>query len=119
MLTKRLRKPSWPMAYSFPLATGGLFLLAWYGQFFFQARAYVAEQEALEQPVRFSDYLVTFLASTFENWQSEFLQLVWQVFALAVFYHWGSSQSRDGAARLEAKLDVLLRREGIDPDTLR
>ena len=118
-LSSPLRRPSWWAAYSFPLVTGGLFLLAWYGQFFFQARAYVAAREAAGEPTRFSDYLVAFFAATFENWQAELLGLLWQVTALAIFYHWGSSQSRERSERLEAKLDALLRRRGIDPDTLR
>jgi hypothetical protein len=118
-VSSALRKPPWLVAYSFPLVTGGLFLMAWYGQFVFQARAYVAAREAAGEPSRFGDYLVAFFAATFENWQAEFLALVWQVAALAVFYHWGSSQSRERSARVEAKIDVLLRRQGIDPDTLR
>jgi hypothetical protein len=114
-----LRRPSWLVAYSYPLVAGGLFLMAWYGQFFFQARAYVTARAAAGEPARFGDYLTGFWASTFANWQAEFLQMVVQAAALAVFYHWGSSQSRERNARVEAKLDVLLRRQGIDPDTLR
>jgi hypothetical protein len=34
-----------------------------------------------------------FFASTFENWQSEFLQLVWQAVGLALL--WGSRPPRD------------------------
>jgi hypothetical protein len=50
-----------------------------------------------------------------ENWQSEFLQLVWQAAGLALFYFWGSSQSRESDDRLEAKIDRLLTEQGIDP----
>ena len=57
-----------------------------------------------------------FLASVFENWQSEFLQLVWQAAGLALFFYWGSSQSREGNDRVEAKIDALLRDRGIAPD---
>jgi len=53
-----------------------------------------------------------------ENWQSEFLQLVWQAAGLALFYFWGSSQSKEGDERLEAKIDLLLRDRGIDPSKL-
>jgi hypothetical protein len=56
-----------------------------------------------------------FLASTFENWQSEFLQLVWQAAGLALFYFWGSSQSRESDERIDAKLDALLSERGMDP----
>ncbi|WP_449385060.1 DUF6766 family protein [Cellulomonas soli] len=62
-----------------------------------------------------AEFLPAFLASTFDNWQSEFLQLVWQAAGLALFCFWGSSQSREGDARLEAKVDRLLRNQGVDP----
>lgn len=52
--------------------------------------------------------------STFENWQSEFLQLIWQAAGLALFLFWGSSQSKESDERLEAKVDALLRERGID-----
>lgn len=112
-------KPAWWRAYSFPIVTGLLFLGSWYGQFIFQAREFADEAAAHGQTAHFSDYLPQFLASTFENWQSEFLQALWTVFGLAVFYHWGSAQSREQGDRLEAKVDMVLRRHGIDPDTLR
>lgn len=66
-----------------------------------------------------ADFWPTFLAATFENWESEFLQLMWQAAGLAWFYHWGSSQSRESDDRINAKVDALLRRQGVDPDTLR
>jgi hypothetical protein len=50
---------------------------------------------------------------TLENWQSEFLQLLWQVGGLALFFYAGSPQSRDGDERKEAKLDIIIR--AIDP----
>jgi hypothetical protein len=49
------------------------------------------------------------------DWQSEFLQLVWQAAGLALFYFWGSSQSKESDDRLEAKIDALLKERGIDP----
>lgn len=62
------------------------------------------------------DFLPQFFASTFENWQSEFLQLIWQAAGLALFYYWGSSQSRESDERIEAKLDALLRERNLDPE---
>ena len=67
------------------------------------------------QAFEWGQFWPQFLASTFENWQSEFLQLVWQAAGLALFYFWGSSQSREGDDRLEAKIDRLLTEQGIDP----
>ena len=35
------------------------------------------------------------MRDTFENWQSEFLQLIWQVVALTYFWYIGSPQSKE------------------------
>lgn len=109
------RKPRWPRAYSFALVTGALFLFSWLGQFLFQMM--VASNEASQhgQSFAWGEFLPQFLASTFENWQSEFLQLIWQAAGLALFYYWGSSQSRESDERIEAKLDALLRERNLDP----
>jgi hypothetical protein len=114
-----LLRPPWWTAYSFVLVTAVLFLVTWFGQFFFEAVAFVGDQDRRGQVAHFSDYLAQFAASTLANWQAEFLQLVWQAVGLGCFYHWGSSQSRERTDRLEAKVDALLRRQGVDPDTLR
>jgi hypothetical protein len=45
---------------------------------------------------------------TLENWQSEFVQLAWQVGGLAFFFFVGSPQSKEGDDRREAKLDIIL-----------
>lgn len=116
MKVNPFRRPVWWVAYSFTLVTGLFFLLSWGLQFYFQAAEYAADAEAHEQGTRWSEFLAQFFASTFENWQSEFLQLMWQAAGLALFYHWGSSQSREQSDRTEAKLDRLMRRQGLDPD---
>ena len=66
------------------------------------------------QPIETSSYTVLMLRDTLENWQSEFLQLLWQVGGLAFFLFLGSPQSREGDERKEAKLDAILRRLGPD-----
>ena len=73
------------------------------------------EAEQHGQPFTWSDFLPQFFSSTFENWQSEFLQLVWQAAGLALFYFWGSLQSKESDDRLDAKIDALLRDRNIDP----
>jgi hypothetical protein len=45
-----------------------------------------------------------------ENWQSEFLQLMWQVAGLSILWYIGSSQSKEGDDRLEEKIDLLIQR---------
>jgi hypothetical protein len=109
------QKPSFAKAYSFALVTGALFLFAWIGQAVFQWIEAGNEAAAHGETATAAQFLPRFLAATLENWQSEFLQLVWQAAGLALFYYWGSSQSRDGDERLEAKVDELLRQAGVDP----
>jgi low affinity Fe/Cu permease len=53
------------------------------------------------------------MRDTLENWQSEFLQLLWQVGGLAILLYVGSPQSKEGDDRLEAKIDEILRK--VDP----
>lgn len=108
-------RPSFARRYSFALVTGTLFLLSWAGQLVFQAAAVRGDAAEHGQAFTWGDFWPQFLASTFENWQSEFLQLVWQAAGLAAFYYWGSSQSRESDDRLEAKVDRLLQEHGLDP----
>ena len=111
----RRSRPRFFTAYSFAIVTGALFLFSWTGQFIFQLIE--SRNDASTHGVAFSmgDFLPQFFASTLENWQSEFLQLVWQAAGLALFYFWGSSQSKEGDERLEAKIDRLLVTQGVDP----
>jgi hypothetical protein len=70
------------------------------------------DQNAFWRRVEISDYTYRMLRDTLENWQSEFLQLIWQVAGLAVLLYVGSPQSREGDERKEAKLDAIL--EAVD-----
>ena len=76
----------------------GLFLLSWLGQLYFQYQHELDEARqhgsGLASVVN-ADFLNSFLASTFENWQSEFLQLLTFVVLATYFIHRGSPQSRD------------------------
>lgn len=71
--------------------------------------AYVGEQVQHGAPIEVSDCLVEMLRDTIGNWQSEFLQLLWQVAGLAFFLFAGSPQSKEEDDRLEEKLDLILR----------
>jgi hypothetical protein len=99
--------------YSYAWVTLGFFLITLVGHWLFGWFAYLNEQAAHNQPVQVSDYTVEMLRDTLENWQSEFLQLLWQVGGLAFLLYVGSPQSKEGDDRMEAKIDELLRR--IDP----
>ena len=74
--------------------------------------AYVDEATQHGQVAQFSQFAVQLGRDTFENWQSEFLQLIWQVVGLAYFLYVGSPSSKENDDRLEAKIDALLRLTG-------
>jgi hypothetical protein len=94
--------------------TGVLFLVSLAGHWTAGWYEFVHEQAEHNQPPRFSDYSVQMLRDTLENWQSEFLQLIWQVAGLSFLYYVGSPQSKEGEERLEQKLDQILRK--LDPE---
>ncbi|MCF6407862.1 hypothetical protein L3C95_33555 [Chitinophaga filiformis] len=85
-------------------------VLHWY----FGWQVFVEEQAQHGQPVLTSDYIMEMMRDTMENWQSEFLQLIWQVAGLAFLWYTGSPQSKEGDDRKEEKLDFIIRR--LDPD---
>lgn len=84
------------------------FVLHWY----FGWKAFVADELAHGGDPELGAWLDVMLRDTFENWQSEFLQLLWQVVGLAYFLYVGSPSSKENDDRLEAKVDALLRLQG-------
>jgi hypothetical protein len=95
--------------YGFAWVTAGFFLVSLVGHWLFGWFAYVQEQQSHQQPVEVYGYLILMMRDTLENWQSEFLQLLWQVGGLAILLYVGSPQSKEGDDRIEAKLDAILR----------
>jgi hypothetical protein len=77
-------------------------IFAWY--------SYIQEQAEHDQPLNFNDYLNETMRDTMENWQSEFLQLMWQVVGLSILWFIGSSQSKESDDRLEEKIDLIIQR---------
>lgn len=100
--------------YGFLWTTLALFLLSVVGHWVFGWYAYTQEARAHGQTVDGGGYAIEMARDTFENWQSEFLQLIWQVGGLALLLFVGSTQSKEGHERLEAKVDELLARLGAD-----
>jgi hypothetical protein len=80
-----------------------LFLLSWIGQLVVQWFEYVDDQQQLSAQAEFwsSEFWVVFWQATFENWQSEFLQLFSFVVFSALLIHHGSAESKDGTDRIE------------------
>jgi lysylphosphatidylglycerol synthetase-like protein (DUF2156 family) len=100
--------------YGFVWVTLALFAVSLAGHWIFAWFAYADEQAAHGAAVEFSGYAIETLRDTFENWQSEFLQLIWQVAGLAFLLCVGSPQSKEGDDRKEEKMDRLL--EALHPD---
>jgi hypothetical protein len=101
--------------YSYAWITLGFFLVSFALHWWFGWNSYVDEARQHGQTVETSGYLNEMLRDTFENWQSEFLQLLWQVVGLAYFLYVGSPSSKENDDRMEAKIDSLLRlHAGVD-----
>ena len=72
------------------------------------------EQEENHQPGVVSEYVDEMMRDRMENWQSEFLQLIWKVAGLAFLWYAGSPQSKEGDDRKEEKLDLIIKK--LDPE---
>lgn len=87
-----------------------LFLGSWAGQFFAELSEFRSDQSAHKEPFLWADFLTSFAASTFENWQSEWLQLVFQAVLLLGAKHLIFRVDAEDMERLEAKVDQINRR---------
>src|SRR3546814_16532727 len=75
-------------------------MCGWFG-YVEEARQHVGTPEI-------AAYLIEMGRDTLENWQSEFLQLLWQVVGLAYFLYVGSPASKENDDRLGANVDDFL-----------
>lgn len=98
--------------YGYAWITLGFFLGALMLHWYFGWQAFVADALQHDQVPQQAEYLDEMLRDTFENWQSEFLQLLWQVCGLAYFLYVGSPASKENDDRVEAKIDALLIMQG-------
>jgi hypothetical protein len=105
-----MSQPSLFKKYAYAWATLLLFLFSFVGHWITAWSIYQDEQQAHNQPIEVSQYIVQTTRDTLENWQSEFLQLIWQVAGLSFLWYIGSPQSKEGDDRKEEKLDALLRK---------
>jgi uncharacterized protein DUF6766 len=92
------------------LSFAALFLVSWVAQAVAEWGTFRQEQVAHGQPLHLGDFLVQFGQSTFENWQSEFLQLFSFVVFSALLIHHGSAESKDGTDRIEESVKRIERR---------
>lgn len=100
--------------YAYAWITLGFFAVSLGLHWYFGWRSYVSDAQEHGQAPEWAEYLNQKLRDTFENWQSEFLQLLWQVVGLAYFLYVGSPSSKENDDRMEEKIDLLLRLHGGD-----
>jgi hypothetical protein len=89
-----------------------LFLGSWIGQFFAQMAHFTSDQEQHGQSFEWKDYLASFFASTFENWQSEWLQLIFQAVLLLAAKHLLFKADAEDLERIESKIDHIHEKVG-------
>jgi hypothetical protein len=100
--------------YSYAWITLAFFLISLLLHWYFGWDAFEDEARQHGEAPQVSEYMTQMARDTFENWQSEFLQLLWQVVGLAYFLYIGSPSSKENDDRMEAKIDELLRMHAGD-----
>ena len=100
--------------YAYAWITLAFFLISFGLHWMFGWFAFVDEARDHGQQPELNAYLVEMGRDTFENWQSEFLQLLWQVVGLAYFLYVGSPSSKENDDRVECKIDELMKLAGAD-----
>lgn len=112
MPKRSLSKPNgkWFHDHLLSIALLSLFLLSWVGQLYFQylheldeARQHGAASLALFS----ADFQHSFRASTFENWQSEFLQMFTFIVMTTYLIHRHSPESRDTDDEMAADIRAI------------
>jgi hypothetical protein len=90
-----------------------LFAGSWLGHFFAELAEFRSNQEQHGQSFAWADYWPAFFASTLENWQSEWLQLVFQAILLLGAKHLIFKVDAEDLERIEAKIDTIQDRLGL------
>jgi len=107
LLFTKLRRKS---KRGFLWVTLGFFVISLAADWVFAWFTYVQKQQAHNQPIQMGDYFNMTFRDVMENWQSELLQLMWQVAGLSFLLYVGSPQSKESSERLEEKIDFIIKR---------
>ena len=91
-----------------------LFLGSWIGQLFAQMAEITDEMATHGESFQWSQFWPQFWSATFENWQSEWLQLFVQAAVLLGMKHLIFKADAEDFERIDAKLDRLLEKHGFD-----
>lgn len=96
--------------YSLSVALAALFIVSWLFQTVAGWVQFAAEQAEHGQPAQLfgpEGYAWSWMQATFENWQSEFLQLFAMVVLTTFLIHRHSHESRDSQDELLQKVDEI------------
>jgi hypothetical protein len=96
--------------YSLSIAVGALFLASFLLHAIFGWFQYAADQanQGSQATLLGSDgYLVYFGEWTFQNWQSEFLEVLVLIVLTTYLVHKGSPESKDGDEKMQAALERI------------
>jgi hypothetical protein len=117
IMVERAKERSLWREFGLGLALVILFLVSWLAQGIAQWQVFTDEQAAHGESAEIGDFVAEFSLSTFENWQSEFLQLFSFVVLAALYIHKGSGESKDGTEKIEAALRRIEERLDTLPPT--
>jgi hypothetical protein len=104
--------------YSFLVVTGMIFVMSLAAHWTYSWFMYLDQQRSLNQPVVFTGYINKTMDEMAQNWQSEFLQVIWEVVGLTILRFAGSPMAKGGEERNEAILRKLLEKR-LDPNEAR
>lgn len=96
--------------YSLSIVVGTMFIVSFVLHAIFGWWQYVADQAANGQAANLwgpDGYVVYFGEWTFQNWQSEFLEVLVLIVLTASLIHKGSHESKDGEDEMRATLDRI------------
>jgi hypothetical protein len=91
----------WLRDYALSVALAALFLVSWALHGITSWMHYVSTQEMHQHPVQGIDFLWQFGNETFENWQSEFLQLLTMVVLTAYLRHKRSGEGKQNQEQID------------------
>jgi hypothetical protein len=91
-----------------------LFLGSWLGQLVTQLSEFRSQQAMHGESFDWADFWVQFFAATFENWQSEWFQLIFQAILLLGAKHWLFQVDAEDLEEMNKKIDAIQERLGLD-----
>lgn len=102
--------------YGLSIVLALLFLVSWVGQAVSQWKEFESQQRAHGELAEVGEFGWEFAASTMENWQSEFLQLLAFAVLTSFLYHKGSAESKDSDEEIQAALErIEARLDRLEP----